>query len=221
MIYSSWGCRESDTTGKLTLSFSLLIQLCCNAWSEIFIGSIDGLCWCIRFDSLPFDCMLRSFKWNVIFDMFGLRSVTLFVLCLFLLFFSIHFHLVIFIFSGCCGDSVHFSHLVVSDSLQPHGLQHARLPCPSPTPGACSNSCDCSSSSDYKILTFHSLLRINILLFILECRNFYYLTISHLCYSFLINYIHKLRMSLFQLDYWRIFLLDMKFWVDNSFLSKL
>ena len=29
---------------------------------------------------------------------------------------------------------------VMSDSLWPHGLQHARLPCPSPTPGACSNS---------------------------------------------------------------------------------
>ena len=27
------------------------------------------------------------------------------------------------------------------DSLRPHGLQQARLPCPSPTPGACSNSC--------------------------------------------------------------------------------
>ena len=34
-----------------------------------------------------------------------------------------------------------FSCLVVSNTLQPHGLQHARLPCPSPTPGACSNSC--------------------------------------------------------------------------------
>ena len=33
---------------------------------------------------------------------------------------------------------------VVSDSLQPHGLQHARLPCPSPTPGACLNSCPSS-----------------------------------------------------------------------------
>ena len=31
-------------------------------------------------------------------------------------------------------SSVQFSHLVMSDSLQPHGLQHARLPCPSPTP---------------------------------------------------------------------------------------
>ena len=34
-----------------------------------------------------------------------------------------------------------FSHSVVSDSLQPHGLQHARLSCPSPALGACSNSC--------------------------------------------------------------------------------
>ena len=37
-----------------------------------------------------------------------------------------------------------FSHSVVSTSLQPHGLQHARLPCPSPSPGACSNSCPLS-----------------------------------------------------------------------------
>ena len=33
-----------------------------------------------------------------------------------------------------------FSHSVMFDSLRPHGLQHARPPCPSPTPGACSNS---------------------------------------------------------------------------------
>ena len=33
---------------------------------------------------------------------------------------------------------------VVSDSLQPHGLQHARPPCPSPTPGVHSNSCPSS-----------------------------------------------------------------------------
>ena len=32
-------------------------------------------------------------------------------------------------------SSVQFSHSVVSDSLRPHELQHARLPCPSPTPG--------------------------------------------------------------------------------------
>ena len=33
---------------------------------------------------------------------------------------------------------------VVSDSLQPHGLQHARLPCPSLPPRVCSNSCPLS-----------------------------------------------------------------------------
>ena len=35
---------------------------------------------------------------------------------------------------------VQFNCSVVSDSLRPHGLQHVCLPCPSPTPGACSNS---------------------------------------------------------------------------------
>ena len=39
---------------------------------------------------------------------------------------------------------VQFSHSVVSDSLWSHGLQHTRFPCPSPTPGACSNSCPSS-----------------------------------------------------------------------------
>ena len=43
-------------------------------------------------------------------------------------------------------DSVQFTRSVVSDSLRPHGLQHARLPCPSPSPGACSNSCPSSQS---------------------------------------------------------------------------
>ena len=37
-----------------------------------------------------------------------------------------------------------FSHSVVSDFLWPHGLQHARLPCPSPSPRLCSNSCPLS-----------------------------------------------------------------------------
>ena len=37
-----------------------------------------------------------------------------------------------------------FSHSVMSNSLRPHGLQHARLPCLSPTPRPCSNSCPSS-----------------------------------------------------------------------------
>ena len=40
--------------------------------------------------------------------------------------------------------SVHFSLSVVSTSLQPHGPQHTRPPCPSATPGVCSNSCPLS-----------------------------------------------------------------------------
>ena len=41
-------------------------------------------------------------------------------------------------------SSVQFSPSIMSDSLWPHGLQHTRLPCPSPTSRACSNSCPLS-----------------------------------------------------------------------------
>ena len=41
-------------------------------------------------------------------------------------------------------SSVQFTHLVVFGSLQPHGLQHDRPLCPSPTPGAYSSSCPLS-----------------------------------------------------------------------------
>ena len=41
-------------------------------------------------------------------------------------------------------SSVQFRCSVMSDSLSPHGLQHARLPCLSPTPGVYSNSCPSS-----------------------------------------------------------------------------
>ena len=51
-----------------------------------------------------------------------------------------------------------FSHSVMSDSLQPHGLQHARFPCPSPVPGACSNSCPLSQWYHPTISSCHLLL---------------------------------------------------------------
>ena len=41
-------------------------------------------------------------------------------------------------------SSVQFSHSVVSDSLRPHGLQHSRPPCPSPTPRVHPNPCPLS-----------------------------------------------------------------------------
>ena len=41
-------------------------------------------------------------------------------------------------------NSVQFSHSVMSNSLWPHGLQHTRPPCPSPTPGDYPNACPLS-----------------------------------------------------------------------------
>ena len=53
-----------------------------------------------------------------------------------------------------------FSLSVVSDSLQLHGLQHARIPCPSPSPGACSNSCPlsqwCHPTISFSVALFSS-----------------------------------------------------------------
>ena len=46
--------------------------------------------------------------------------------------------------SELCYVSVQFSCSAMSNSLWPHGLQHARHPCPSPTPGICLNSCPSS-----------------------------------------------------------------------------
>ena len=59
--------------------------------------------------------------------------------------------------------SVQFSHSVLSDSLWPHGLQHARPPCPSPTPGAYSNSCPscqwCHPTTSASAVPFYSCLQ--------------------------------------------------------------
>ena len=66
---------------------------------------------------------------------------------------SNHFH----------SSPVHFSRSVVSNSLRPHGLQHTRLPCPSPAPGACSNSWPsslwCHPSVSSSVILFSSLLQ--------------------------------------------------------------
>ena len=55
-----------------------------------------------------------------------------------------------------------FSYSVVSNSLQPHGLQHARLPYPSPTPRTCSNcpsSWWCHSTISSSVVPFSSCLQ--------------------------------------------------------------
>ena len=48
--------------------------------------------------------------------------------------------------------------LVMSDSLRPHGLQHARPPCPSPTPGVHPNSCIESVMLSSHLILCHPLL---------------------------------------------------------------
>ena len=62
-----------------------------------------------------------------------------------------------FTFSHCCSVAV------LSDSLQLHGLKHARLPCPSPSPGACSNSCPlncwCHPTISNSVIPFVSCLQ--------------------------------------------------------------
>ena len=60
-------------------------------------------------------------------------------------------------------SSVQFNHSVVSDSLQPHELQHTRPPCPSPTPGVYSNSCPsswwCHPAISSSVVPFSSCLQ--------------------------------------------------------------
>ena len=60
-------------------------------------------------------------------------------------------------------SSVQFSRSVVSDSLWPHGLQHARPPCPSPTLRVHSNSCPssqwCIPTISYSVIPFSSCLQ--------------------------------------------------------------
>ena len=51
----------------------------------------------------------------------------------------------------------------MSDSLWPHGLQHARFPCPSPSPRACTNSCPlnqwCHPTISSSVVPFSSCLQ--------------------------------------------------------------
>ena len=60
----------------------------------------------------------------------------------------------------CVFSSVQFSRSIVSDSLRPHESQHARPPCPSPTPGLHPNSCPlsrwCHPATSSSIVPFSS-----------------------------------------------------------------
>ena len=68
-----------------------------------------------------------------------------------------------FYLTGHQFSSVHFSRSVVSNSLQPHGLQHARPPYPSPFPRARSNPCPmsrwCLPTISSSVIPFSSCLQ--------------------------------------------------------------
>ena len=67
------------------------------------------------------------------------------------------------LFKYLCISSVQFSRSVMSNSLRPHEPQHARPPCPSPTPGAYSNSCPshqwCHQTISSSVIPFSSCLQ--------------------------------------------------------------
>ena len=67
---------------------------------------------------------------------------------------SIYFCFIDYAKAFDCVSSVQFSHSVMSNSLRPHGLQHVRLPCQSPAPGTCSNSCPLSQWCHPNISSF-------------------------------------------------------------------
>ena len=62
-------------------------------------------------------------------------------------------------------SSAQFSYSGMSNYLWPHGLQHTRLPCPSPAPGACSNSCPsrgwCHPAISFSVIPFSSCLNLS------------------------------------------------------------
>ena len=69
------------------------------------------------------------------------------------------------VYSWQCCLSAHFSSSVMSDSLQLHGLQHTRLPCPSLPPAVCSDSCPlsrwCYSTISFSFPSFSPALNLS------------------------------------------------------------
>ena len=110
---------------------------------------------------------------------------------------------------------IQFSRSVPSNSLQRHGLQHARLPCPSPTPEACSNSCPSSQwchptvlssvipfssclqsfpASEARIINRQMIKHINdnkTYKFLGTCVHLYFVQCAHCCCCFLLKLLEE------------------------------
>ena len=83
---------------------------------------------------MGFTIVLRSNKYNIFFEFYIRKSFNIATM-------TNSMEVAQVIKNKMAISSIQFSCSVVSDSLQPHELQHARPPCPSPTPGVHSNPC--------------------------------------------------------------------------------
>ena len=103
-------------------------------WAQhLFPGPFLSLC------LLPFPCLCLSHTSPTLYPVLSLLALPPLLFLLILLLFYIWVLFACF-FKNNIFSSVQFSHSVVSDSLRPHELQHARPPCPSPTPRVHSDS---------------------------------------------------------------------------------
>ena len=111
----------------------------------------------VLFISLHFEILHAYIRWLMyIHDTLISKKTTWTIL-------STIFRMMLEVSQGLPCGSVQFSHSVVSYSLRPQGLQHARLPCPSQNSGANSNSCPsswwCHPTISSSVIPFFSCLQ--------------------------------------------------------------
>ena len=124
-------------------------------------GLDGGMVWCGFYSWVQYDCFSLILSINskpyLAVTRMKRNSVTLSIFIL-----SSYLTSLLILTTTLMG-AVQFSHSVVSSSLQHHGQQHARLPCPSPTPGVCSNSCPllrwCRPTISSSVVPFFSRLQ--------------------------------------------------------------
>ena len=121
--------RKTSTSAFLTTPKHLTIWITGNTLSHI---SLKSFC-------IPFLDPISPAVPQPLFR----EAISYFVFTIFLLFFILYY---ISMYLEATNNLILllFSHSVVSNSLRLHGLQHAMLPCPSLSPGVCSNSCPLS-----------------------------------------------------------------------------
>ena len=141
--YSPWGCKELDMTQQLLLSlltFTFVKPKKRKKYTVSYYIFARLILWvsvrhCSGEDSRAFfpsknlkwrQTKMESLIWAWLYNKFTIVAL--------------------FLLSVAINSCIHlvFSYSVMADSLQPHELHHARVPCPSLPPRVCSNSCPLS-----------------------------------------------------------------------------